>query len=1222
MGALRGHWGRYADIRNFFGGQTSTRTKLTESQKPISVRDETRKRSSKRKQVESSDEDIKKKSRSKKRVIIESESDDEDPLPKKNVKRLTRKTKKQQVVIVSDTGSDDEDPLPKKPTSNTRQSSKNTRSKPAVLASGSDDDEEFESTKKSRSRWKSPRKSPIKGQGTIDQFVSPKKKDVAKKKQKTPAKSKPISVADFFGAASVTRSSKPVVAAKKKESKVDMKKNDGSHHNVDELEIHDDSDFEETLIVIDSDAKKPKKPQVEQYVRSRVSPRKDISTTSTGTGIAVDDVQNKAESLPKPVQTLSKTPVNGDRRHDVLPLKIPLIKTVKDEGTSQQKISPRKRTTDERSKSPPPKQAMEEQSMSPTSRRISPRKQAISAQSDSPVHHRRISPRKQTADERSRSPTPVTDATKLAKKQSIAGKLAHKARVNTKEAIGRNAPEKKIDVTAKPSTPVKVLVEDTPPKSETSGVKPSNEPGENKTPSGYKAYLKREGPKHLGAKELPMGGENCLEGLTFVISGVLDSLERDTAKELVERHGGKVTTSVSGRTSYIVLGEEPGESKLAKAQKCGTKQLDEDGLLDLIRTLPAKRSKYEHSPSPKPKVEVSKPSSRAILPNKSQQSSSQECHSQSQPSSSQSASSLLWVDKYKPKKLSEIVGQSGDKSNVKKLVNWLKNWHKNHLSGAPKKAAWGRFGASDDGSSFKAALLSGPPGVGKTTAATLICKELGFNYVERNASDTRSKKLLKEVVTQSVDNNTVTAYFTGGPSDKNVLIMDEVDGMAGNEDRGGLTELISLIKSSKIPVICICNDRHNMKMRSLVNYCYDLRFYRPRVEQIKGALMSIAFKEGVKISPPALEQIIQASNQDIRQVIHNLSMWSAAEKSLTYDQVKVDSSKAKKDIKLGPFDVCRKVFVGGEETAHMTINDKSDLFFHDYSIGPLFVQENYLHVTPYEAKGNKKRHMALLSEAADSIRDGDIVDKMIRKHNEWSLLPTEAMFASVIPGENMRGYVGQMVTFPGWLGKNSTTSKISRLIQDLHMHMHLRISGDKSSLGRDYLPHIRHNLTQPLITKGSDGIAEVMTVMDNYCLLREDIDSIMEVTQWPGSRDPMSQINPKVKGAFTRTYNKEVHLNPYSITSVTNGKRGKTRGGGAEGELDLLGGEGEVAPDSEHSEEEGVTADAMIKQSKAKVAAGSKRKAGVTASKSEKAKGGKTHGSQGTSKARGKGRTK
>ena len=48
--------------------------------------------------------------------------------------------------------------------------------------------------------------------------------------------------------------------------------------------------------------------------------------------------------------------------------------------------------------------------------------------------------------------------------------------------------------------------------------------------------------------------------------------------------------------------------------------------------------------------------------------------------------------------------------------------------------------------------------------------------------------------------------------------------------------------------------------------------------------------------------------------------------------------------------MCRKVFAGGEETAGMTIHDKSDLFFHDYSIAPLFVQENYASVSPFAAR--------------------------------------------------------------------------------------------------------------------------------------------------------------------------------------------------------------------------------------------------------------------------------
>lgn len=51
----------------------------------------------------------------------------------------------------------------------------------------------------------------------------------------------------------------------------------------------------------------------------------------------------------------------------------------------------------------------------------------------------------------------------------------------------------------------------------------------------------------------------------------------------------------------------------------------------------------------------------------------------------------------------------------------------------------------------------------------------------------------------------------------------------------------------------------------------------------------------------------------------------------------------------GPFDVVRKVFAAGEETSRMSLIDKADLFFHDYSLAPLFVQENYVHVKPAAA---------------------------------------------------------------------------------------------------------------------------------------------------------------------------------------------------------------------------------------------------------------------------------
>lgn len=138
-----------------------------------------------------------------------------------------------------------------------------------------------------------------------------------------------------------------------------------------------------------------------------------------------------------------------------------------------------------------------------------------------------------------------------------------------------------------------------------------------------------------------------------------------------------------------------------------------------------------------------------------------------------------------------------------------------------------------------------------------------MDVVEFNASDTRSQKLMSKEVSELLSSKSLVPFFQsmsvikypfpitfiseqivsschllpgGGESktsSKHVLVMDEVDGMAGNEDRGGIGELINLIKNSKCPVICMCNDRNHPKIRSLAGYCFDLRFHKPRVEQIR-----------------------------------------------------------------------------------------------------------------------------------------------------------------------------------------------------------------------------------------------------------------------------------------------------------------------------------------------------------------------------------------------------
>jgi len=562
-------------------------------------------------------------------------------------------------------------------------------------------------------------------------------------------------------------------------------------------------------------------------------------------------------------------------------------------------------------------------------------------------------------------------------------------------------------------------------------------------------------PPNHGKRELPYGKPNCLAGFRFVLTGLLFSLTREEATDLIQQYGGRVTTSVSGMTAFLVAGAEPGESKMDKAKAKNIKIINEEGLFDLIETRPAGKS-LKKSRKVKEKSVLVK----------------SDCVN----------SFALWVDKYKPRKLSDLIG---NKSNIEKMVNFLKRWPKvEHNS----------------------CLISGPPGIGKSSSAAIIARESGWRVLELNASMARSKKNLKERVSALLGNHCIQEYQKRSlnSSGRTLLIMDEVDGMSAG-DRGGTAELVKMIKVSKIPIFCICNDRSNPKIRSLVQVCIDLKFRKPTVQQCWPRLSEICRIEGITIDQQTLGKMIQSGGADIRQIINNLQLWTKdGSRDFSYVDVKKKLDGAAKDLTTTPWETIPKMFYPPQNS---TIRDHIDMYFVDRSLLPLMVEHNYLKV---RSCGLKE-----LADASEALADADIMSSHMMQNQDWSILPKHALISCARPiNKLLPARVGGVrFDFPIFFGKLSKANRLKRELSNTHHHVSNAHSGSTAAYRMEFIPVAVRKINSFLVKGDEKSLDQVINFMKYYNLNKDDLEIMMEL-------EGKFQMFGKVSTAVTKCFNK------------------------------------------------------------------------------------------------------
>ena len=214
-----------------------------------------------------------------------------------------------------------------------------------------------------------------------------------------------------------------------------------------------------------------------------------------------------------------------------------------------------------------------------------------------------------------------------------------------------------------------------------------------------------------------------------------------------------------------------------------------------------------------------------------------------------------WTEKHRPRTLADIVG---NEQAIRTLRRWADSW----IAGSPR---------------YKAIVLRGEPGTGKTSASLALARDLGWDVVEMNASDHRNAESIRKVATMGAISQTFAPtgeFLSSSKGRRKLIILDEADNLFGREDYGGAKAIVDTIKESGQPIILIVNDFYELtrKASALKTLADKATFYRLDRRSVTQLLKKVCQKEGVAVEESALDAIALNAGGDLRAAVNDLQM--------------------------------------------------------------------------------------------------------------------------------------------------------------------------------------------------------------------------------------------------------------------------------------------------------------------------------------------------------------